>query len=286
MNIGIDIGGTSIRVGLVENDFIIKKITFLTDKQNFELSMDKIKNIILSWQVNIETIGIGCPGPLNRKTGIFGSIPNLPGWKDKNIISYFKSTFKNIEIKINNDANIAALGQYLNLSNQEKIESLLYFTFSTGIGAGFVYNGCIYNGFSDNALEIANSIPNPNADKPQYSGIEYIGSGNNILKNSERNNIFVNNNKELFKLFNDGDKNVIKYIKNVENQIISFISTCVYVIDPQVIVFGGSVALKQKKWFESIIDKVKLIITDIDNKSSFKFATNIDDSTLLGACKQ
>lgn len=78
--VGVDIGGTNIEAGLVGNNKLIKKITVKTQANNGKAIV--IKNILSSigklMNKNVVAICIGCPGPLNYKTGLIGKTPNLP----------------------------------------------------------------------------------------------------------------------------------------------------------------------------------------------------------------
>jgi glucokinase len=60
----------------------------------------------------LEFIGIASPGPLDIKNGVILNTPNLKNWNNRNIKQDFKNKYK-VDVGINNDANVAALGQYL-----------------------------------------------------------------------------------------------------------------------------------------------------------------------------
>ncbi|GCE19185.1 ROK family protein [Dictyobacter kobayashii] len=97
-------------------------------------------------------IGIGAPGPLNSNTGVVFSPPNLPGWIDVPLRSIFNERF-NLPIFIENDANAAALGEFMFGAGRGSDE-VVYVTISTGIGGGVVTGGRIIEGISGTAAEL------------------------------------------------------------------------------------------------------------------------------------
>ncbi|WP_342259021.1 ROK family protein [Spiroplasma endosymbiont of Dioctria linearis] len=283
MKLAVDIGGTSIRFALIENNQIIKKEVIDTDGNNMKKNLDEIKATVDSWNEQIDFIGICCPGPLNLKRGTILVTYNLPDWNNKCILQEFKELFKIENVKINNDGNVAALGQF---SIRKNLHSLLYFTFSTGIGAGFINQGEIFEGFSGAALEIANALPMYNSENSNRSGIEFLASGKNICLQLAKLGVEVNSSKEAFDLYKKGDNQIVNaFFSMIEEKLISLISTAIYFFNPEIIVFGGSVAMFNQDFFESIFKKVIEITADIGYQTRFEFALDLDDSTLLGCCQ-
>lgn len=283
MKITLDIGGTLTRVGLIENNNVLKIKTFNTDINDFWKNMNQIKSIINIWNVKIDSIGVAMPGPLDIKNGIVLNPPNLPGWKNLEIRKNLQDEFKTNNVKIINDANAAALGQYIIRGSID--HSLLYFTFSTGIGGGLIFNGKVFEGFNGNALEIANSMPNFNSDDVLKSGIEYISSGANICKNINSKGYSFKDATELLKEYYKGnDKKVIEYIDKISNKIAEFIATSINFINPEIIIIGGSVAMNNKGLFKNIFEKVWILTKEyINYKTKITFAKDLTNSTLIGA---
>ncbi|AGR41383.1 ROK family protein [Spiroplasma taiwanense] len=233
--------------------------------------------------MDFDFIGLACPGPLNLKTGEIINTPNLPAWNGKNLVEEFKKIFLNKEIKFNNNANVAALGQF---SIRKVIESLLYFTVSTRIGAGFINEGKIFNGFTGKACEIANALPKISTIEPSKSGFEYLASGKNIAKRLQELGVKVENAKEAFEIFKTRKNSIVSdYFITMEIELISLFSTAIYFLNPEIIVIGGSVAMNNQDWFNAIFNKVLEVTSDISYKTKFEFAKELDDSTLIGCCE-
>lgn len=159
--IGIDIGGTKIAViYAIENNGTIE----IADKAQFSTTtveetiaaifrtVEEImrRNNIEAPQVH--AIGVSCGGPLNSKTGVVMSPPNLPGWDNIPIVDRITERF-HIPCAIRNDANACALAEW-RFGAGRGTQNMAFLTCGTGLGAGLVLNGQLYNGANDNAGEV------------------------------------------------------------------------------------------------------------------------------------
>ncbi len=292
MKIAIDIGGTTIRVGLIQNNVIESVQTFETKPNDFNQSIQEIYEVITSWKIeeDISFVGICSPGPLDIQTGLILNSPNLPDWNGKNIkVTLAKKLNLDInKISINNDANIAALGQWVVRGNKNN-ESLLYFTISTGIGSGFIYKGAIFNGYKSMACEIANAIPDLNNSKEDTDrvGIEYFASGNNIVKQLSLRGVNVSSAKQAFELLDQNSNPIVNdFFKEIENKLVQLFATAIYFFNPELIVVGGSVAENNKKFFENIFKRTLRVTYDINYQTKFEFSKDLTNATLLGCVSQ
>jgi len=163
--IGLDIGGTKCAVifGKVEdNDEIqlVDKMVYLTkdkpgpDEMIHQLQ-EGIEQILYKHKLavnEITGIGISCGGPLDSKSGVIMSPPNLPGWNNVNIVEIFKKRF-GIPTAIQNDANACALAEW-KFGAGRGYQNVIFLTFGTGMGAGLILDGKLYSGTNDNAGEV------------------------------------------------------------------------------------------------------------------------------------
>lgn len=150
--IGIDIGGTkcAVTVGTKEkNEILVKeKSVFATSE---ETSPEGVLNRLeqesrrLAEKVGtVGGIGISCGGPLDSKRGLILSPPNLPGWDNIPITEYFSSRF-HVPVFLQNDANACALAE-CRYGAGKGLDNMVFLTFGTGIGAGLILNGKLYEG--------------------------------------------------------------------------------------------------------------------------------------------
>lgn len=159
--IGVDIGGTKCAVTLGEpagDDLNIKdKISFPTT--DVEGTIRDIKSSIRDilkrnnlGESDIEAIGISCGGPLDSKTGVIMSPPNLPGWDNIPIVDILSEEF-HTKAAVHNDANACALAEW-KFGAGKGTRNMVFMTFGTGLGAGLILDGKLYTGTNDNAGEL------------------------------------------------------------------------------------------------------------------------------------
>ncbi len=154
--IGIDIGGTkcAIILGRTEGDKlnIIDKLGFPTETSlgpdhtlnNIFMNIDKVIDRQKLTPSMIEATGVSCGGPLDSKTGVVMSPPNLPGWDNIPLVRLLTERY-GIKTGIQNDANACALAEW-KFGAGKGTENMVFMTFGTGLGAGLIINGRLYAG--------------------------------------------------------------------------------------------------------------------------------------------
>lgn len=159
--IGVDVGGTKCAVTYGEQDgnavCIRDKECFATTDvhQTIEQLKAAIRTLMERNKLsagNTRGIGISCGGPLDSRTGIVMSPPNLPGWDNIPIVEIFQKEF-GIRTAIHNDANACALAEW-QFGAGVGTRNMVFMTFGTGLGAGLILDGKIYTGTNDNAGEL------------------------------------------------------------------------------------------------------------------------------------
>ena len=150
MKIGLDIGGTKCAVVLGDEKSIIKKVKFAT--KSCEETIQEFISIIEEMGDEFDGIGISCGGPLDSKTGVIMSPPNLPGWDNIHITDIMTERF-GVPAYLCNDANACALAEW-KYGAGKGTENMVFLTFGTGLGAGLILNGRLYNGTNGMAGEV------------------------------------------------------------------------------------------------------------------------------------
>lgn len=159
--IGVDIGGTKCAVTYGEqhrNEVAIRdKVHFLTTGPEETLAQLKasVRTVMQRNGLdreNTRAIGISCGGPLDSRTGVVMSPPNLPGWDHVPIVEIFRQEF-GIRTAIHNDANACALAEW-QFGAGIGTHNMVFLTFGTGLGAGLILDGKLYTGTNDNAGEL------------------------------------------------------------------------------------------------------------------------------------
>lgn len=160
--IGIDIGGTKCAVCLGTSDgqgtvrVLHKCEKRLTQKRPPEQVLPELLEDVKACVEKSETppaaIGISCGGPLNSTLGLIQSPPNLLGWDDVPVTEYFQKA-TGIPTYLCNDANAGALAEW-RMGAGKGTRNMVFMTFGTGLGAGLILNGQLYEGTSDCAGEL------------------------------------------------------------------------------------------------------------------------------------
>ncbi len=148
--VGIDIGGMSIKIGLVDDEgVILEQVRFKTAKSSKQCIADMVTNINALLVNNdltandLRGIGVGCPGAVSRETGVVIFLPNL-GWEDVQLAKELKKHF-NLPIILSNDANVACLGETI-YGAAKDYSIVAMFTLGTGVGGGIVINNKLFEG--------------------------------------------------------------------------------------------------------------------------------------------
>ena len=159
--IGIDVGGTNVKIALVDNKgkIIYSNSIPTRAEMGYEYTINNMKEAITeliketkSDPKNIESIGFGFPGQIDYQKGIVRLAPNIPGWVDVPIAEIMEKEF-GIPTRVDNDVRCAALGE-LNYGAGQGCDNLICITVGTGIGSGLVINGKLVRGASNAAGEI------------------------------------------------------------------------------------------------------------------------------------
>lgn len=262
--VGIDVGGTNTRVALInENYQVLERIQFSTDDKNPEKTLQEIKSVIDGFGHLVEGIGISCPGPLDLIKGEILTPPNLSGWH------YFPLTDRlqeitGVKVQLENDANLACLAEAMIGAGKGK-DYVQFLTISTGVGAGFCVNGNIFRGSKGFAQEVANSIlwkDGPSQGELKKGSIESIASGTAITKRANEAGIQAAHAGGVYQKAQDGDVKAQEIMENAYEYLSSFLGILYGVLDPDIFVLGGSVALKIPGFIEEIEERVKEKVYD------------------------
>ncbi len=163
MILAIDIGGTSTKLGLVEEGSVVARSRMDTlgdaDEQAFlDRLVERALALAVKEKVKIRSVGIGAPNG-NQLTGTIENAPNLPWTKDVPLARMISERM-NVPAFLGNDANAAALGEW-RYGAGKRHKDLLVVTLGTGVGSGFIVNGELVLGSAGNAGELGHMILEP-----------------------------------------------------------------------------------------------------------------------------
>ena len=258
MYLGIEVGGTNLKYGIIdENNNIVfqdsiktkadKKPKFLID------DMIGIINNLKEQYSEIKSLGIGFPG-IVTSTGIVENVPNLPLWKNINLKQIISERTP-LTPTIDNDANVAALAELYRGSGKE-YDNFIYLTLGTGIGGAIIINNKIYRGVSGNAGEIghiiiktddiSHSTPYRKGVVEEYAGKEAIIA---LYKKLNINQKFpdLNSVKEINKSANEvntvaGNSIAIETLEKTACYIGCALISTLNILDMNIIIIGGGIS--------------------------------------------
>ena len=161
----VDIGGTKIAVGLVdEAGAVLSRLELPTapgrgPADGLERITAALRETVRLAGGELQGIGIGCTGPVDPRSGIIGANAFLPGWQDLNLAAELQREF-GVSAAMENDADAAALGEYAWGAGCGS-NRFIYVTVSTGIGGGLVFDGRLYRGMDGSHPEIGHHVIDP-----------------------------------------------------------------------------------------------------------------------------
>ncbi|NIR45220.1 MAG: ROK family protein [Gemmatimonadetes bacterium] len=189
--VGVDIGGTNIKVGVVpfdggtplavrvERTEVQRGAKFVVDRV-VKMIQDAIEEVAKAEGAGTDAfagIGIGSPGPLDRRTGTVISTPNL-GWRNFPLRDLIRNAV-GLPATLDNDANAATYGEWWQGAGRD-VDTVVGVTLGTGIGGGIVLNGVLHHGASDAAGELGHMTIDSTGRKcncGNYGCLEAYASG-------------------------------------------------------------------------------------------------------------
>lgn len=278
--IGIDLGGTQLRVAAINcQGVIVEQIKMLTAaERGHQAIITDIRRACLRLMVTHSVAGIGivAPGPLDADNGVIYAQPTLPDW-DAVPIKHQLETELGLPVVVENDANGAALGEAL-LGAGAGRRSVFYITVSTGVGGGFVHKGELISGAHNCAGEIANMIITDYGAEDgnlNRGALESLASGTALGRQAQELGV-VGSAAELLML----EEPRLSFIDHLSTGVANVIHT----LDPELIVFGGGVMNSKDLFWEQLIVQVnQKLYPYLRNKIDFAPAALEGNAGILGA---
>lgn len=305
--IGVDLGGTNIVVGLLNEKYEIidkKSTKTLRERPNEEilkdialLTLDILETNNLKTE-DIKWIGVGSPGTCDSKNGVVIYSNNLKF--DNTQIRAEINKYIDLPVYLGNDANCAAYGEYVAGAGQGSKNTSMV-TLGTGVGGGFVVEGKLLEGHHFAGAEIGHTVISVDGRQcscgrkgcfeAYSSATALIDMANEAAeKNQETTLHKLNGNdpanttaKIVFDCYDDGDilmKEVVeKYYLYLAEGIVNIIN----IFDPEIVVLGGGVSQRGDKLIEPLLGYIKERIYGGDLKTKIKIATLGNDAGIVGA---
>ncbi|AOY76005.1 ROK family protein [Clostridium formicaceticum] len=306
--IGVDLGGTSIKVGIVseKGDIIAKTSSTTPVEKGFEGVAAKIKELINKVMVeskidkeNIAAIGIGIPGACSKEGFVYFAT-NL-FWKDVALGEKLQ-VLTGLKVYVENDATVAAVAEYIKGVTKGKKNSI-FLTLGTGLGGGFIINHEIYSGSHGIGTEIGHVVIGENfydCNCGNNGCFETFVSATAIIKyckkllaeekdkgliyNRINGNLDNLNAKIIFDCAKEGDHLALKVVDRMVHYLAIGLANLINLFDPDIIAIGGGVAEAGDVFLKKLKAEVKkYIYVKCMNVTEIALATLKNDAGMIGS---
>jgi glucokinase len=234
--LGIDLGGTQVRVGKVRAGEIQRRETSrISGHERAEVVLGEIFRTV-DPVFDGEVIGIGCGAPsvVDTERGVVYSVENIPSWREVPLKDELENRY-GVPAYINNDANAFATGE-LHFGKGRGCHNLVGLTLGTGLGAGIIIGGRLYSGANCGAGEIG-AIPYREHTLEHYCAAPFFQRQAGV------------SGEVLARWARAGDAQALRLFEAFGFELGYAIMVVLYAYDPELIVLGGSIS-RALPWFE------------------------------------
>ena len=322
-SIGIDLGGTDIKAGLVSSVGDIScRVVVPTDAETGGPKgvASRIAEAVRQVLVKAETedrnshsgeigVGLGSPGLIIAETGVVHFSPNFPGWRDIPLVTYVNAALAKLQLPqkykpilrgMDNDVNAMTLGE-LHHGAGVGYNNLVALTLGTGVGGGVVIDGKVYHGSQNTAGELGHTVVEPDG---RYCGCgnqgcleAYAGAKNIVERLQEK--IAAGRSTTLATATNAGtqltprmiaeaaqagDEFAIEIFAETGRYIGIALTSIAHILNPQIAIIGGGIAeAGEKLLFEPIRAELSKRAMDIPAQMEIVKAHLGNDAGIVGA---
>lgn len=300
---GVDIGGTTIKMGFFEtNGTLLDKWEIKTNtgdggKEILSDISKSIDNKLAQENISksdVEGIGVGVPGPV-RADGVVNRCVNL-GWGVFDAAGEL-SSLTGLPVKVGNDANVAALGEMWQ-GGAKGCKDVVMVTLGTGVGGGIIVDGKIVAGSNGAGGEIGHITVNKEEIEAcncgQYGCLEQYASATGIVRMAKRKLAKISDEtvlrkyedltaKDIFDEAKAGDEVALGLVDEVGELLGSTLSNIACVVNPEVIVVGGGVSKAGAILIDSIQNHFEETSFHATRDTRFEIATLGNDAGMYGS---
>ena len=261
--LGIDIGGTSIKAGVLVSGRLQDIRSIPTPAlESQDVILEALATFIESYlPYSFEGIGIGIPGLVDPKEGVVLGLANIPSFQHVELRKFLTARFGE-PVYINNDANCFALGVHkFGVGNE--FQNLVGITLGTGVGGGIIIHNKLYSGVNSAAGE--------------WCGVSYLdGTFEDYCSGKFFDRVYQSRPKALAKLAQEGDPVALQAFEEFGNHVGELLKVILFSLAPEAIVLGGSIrktfpffekslrATLQTFPYASVLAKLQLLVSDLD----------------------
>lgn len=263
--IGVDVGGTNIKLGIVDSLGRVRYRTVLETKRYVRHKNRLIDALIhavqelvrdnqIAWK-EILGVGIGLPGLVDFQKGVVISITNIPGWRNVPLRDIVRKKLK-VPVHIDNDVNLITLGEW-KFGAGRGFRNLVCMTLGTGVGGGLIFNNALYRGEGFAAGEIGHIPINeqgPACGCGGYACLEHYVGNRTLLSKAAK--IFKNKDiglPDVYRLASQGNTRALEFWNEAASHLGSALTGLINLLNPRLIIIGGGVSNNLKFMRKTIL---------------------------------
>lgn len=281
MKIGIDIGGMSVKYGLVNDNneiithHVIKTNTEIPALEYVKEMCEGVYTLLKEANINlseITAIGIGAPGLIDSKNGEIVYSANF-GWRNVALVKIFQEEF-NLPVALANDADVAALGEVCDGAAKGK-DNVILLTLGTGVGGGVILDKKILSGPLKGGCEIGHMTLQMDGNvcacgqkgcfETYASATALMRMGreaardnkDSMLAKKAEGNMEAVDGKLIFDCAQEGDKTALLVVDNYLHGLSVGIASLVNIFRPEMIILGGGVSAQKEKLTNEVQKRVE-----------------------------
>lgn len=241
--LGVDIGGTKVQVGVVQNGELIQEVRFETSASasKEQILAELVHNLVPLVTADVAGIGIGVPGLVDEEEGIVHNVQNIPSWRKVHLKQHLASHFDK-PVYLTNDANAFAIGEKM-YGQGKPYANLVGLTLGTGLGAGIIINHQLYSGTLSSAGEFG-MIPYLDKTIEDYCSGKFFGQRTGRV------------GAEWHTLAQQGDAEALAVYAEFGRHLGQALYIILYAISPEAIFLGGSVSQGYEFFRDSLYESL------------------------------
>jgi len=269
-HIGIDMGGTNLRVGRIENGQVVKLVQEPckaqgTEEEVLEQFYRMIAEVITP---EVERIGVAVPSVVDYEKGIVYDVMNIPSWKEVHLKELLEARF-GVRTTVDNDVNCFVNAEY-QFGAGKGYKHVVGITLGTGVGAGIVTNGEVYRGSNTGAGEIC-CLPYKDSNYEEYTSSQLFKKWDTTgMDEAEK--------------ADKGDETAIARWNELGYHLGKLLQVILYTYDPEVIIIGGGIAKSAFRFEKAMMESLKENFQYPHEIARLKIAfSELKDCNMLGA---
>ncbi|MEW6515954.1 MAG: ROK family protein [candidate division FCPU426 bacterium] len=309
--LGVDLGGSNLTAAAVTSagKLLRLKKTTTDSHTGVENTIGKIIGLVRELQsgaggakARIRAIGFGVPGVIDCSRGLVKYSPNLPGWKNIPLAQKLRTALKT-DIRIDNDANVAALGEQW-LGAGKKHGHVVVYTLGTGVGGGIILDNRLVHGACDGAGELGHMTILPDGPRCGCGNrgcLEALASGTAIAREGR---LWIKKRpgsklarlcggdprsvtaKKVFEAARSGDPGARDIIRRTGVYLGIAVANVINLLNPELVIIGGGVSQAGEELLRHVrLESQRRVLNDLGRCARIVSAKLGDRAGVFGAAR-